>query len=360
MNTTAGLADTFARMAAAPDGAPPGTRRAGPAQGGDGRLRRRTLLGALAAPMLLPAAAGAQDAWPSRPVTLVVPWAPGGSNDVVARLVAPHLSERLGQSVVVENRAGGGGSIGMGLVTRARPDGHTLLVSSASNHVFHALVASDLGYDVREALHGIAMMVDVPNVLAVNPGLGVSTVPELLAKIRATPGGLSFGSSGTASSNHLAGELFRMLTGVELTHVPYRGGGPVATDLVAGVIPMAFMNLPTVIGPAQAGRIRVVGVGTAERVRIRPDIPTIAEQGVPGYSVRSWTGLFAPRGTPRPVIDRMAAEMQAVLELQPVRSRLTDLASEPIFMDPARTDAFVRDEFDRWGPVVRAAGVSVG
>jgi len=321
-------------------------------------MRRRSVLAAIAAaPLARPALA--QEAWPARPVTLVVPWAPGGSNDVVARLVAPMLAERLGQSVVVENRAGGGGSIGMGQVVRARPDGHTLLVSSASNHVFHALVAHDLGYDVREALQGIAMMVDVPNAIAVHPGLGVSTVPELLARARATPGGLSFGSSGTASSNHLAGELLRMMTGVELTHVPYRGGGPVATDLVAGVIPMAFMNLPTVLGPAAAGRVRVLAVCTEERVRFRPDIPTVAEGGVPGYAVRSWTGLFAPRGTPRPVVDRVAAEMRAVLEAPAIGARLTDLASEPIYMDPARTDAFVRAEFDRWSPVVRAARVTL-
>lgn len=321
-------------------------------------MRRRTVLGALAAPMLV-RGAGAQEAWPTRPVTFIVPWAPGGSNDVVARLVAPAISERIGQSVVVENRPGGGGSIGMGQVARARPDGHTLLASSASNHVFHPLVSPDLGYDVREALTGIAMMVDVPNVLAVNPGLGVATVPELLARIRATPGGLAFGSSGTASSNHLAGELFRMLTGVELTHVPYRGGGPVATDLVAGTIPMAFMNLPTVIGPMAAGRIRVLGVCTEERVRVRPDIPTVAEQGVPGYAVRSWTGLFAPRGTPAGVIGRMAEEMRAALDAPAIRARLTELASEPIYMPPARTDAFVREEFDRWSPVVRAARVTL-
>jgi tripartite-type tricarboxylate transporter receptor subunit TctC len=324
-------------------------------------MKRRTMLGALAAPAVLRPAWAQGDAtagaWPARPVTLVVPWAPGGSNDVVARLVAPILSERLGQSVVVENRAGGGGSIGMGQVVRARPDGHTLLVSSASNHVFHPLVAPDLGYDVREVLHGVAMMVDVPNVLAVNPSLGVNTVPELIAKIRATPGGMSFGSSGTASSNHLAGELFRMLTGVELTHVPYRGGGPVATDLVAGVIPMAFMNLPTVIGPAQAGRIRVIGVGTEERVRIRPDIPTIAEGGVAGYSVRSWTGLFAPRGTPRPVIEALAPALQGILAMPAIRARLTDMASEPIWMNPGETDRFVAAEYERWAPVIRSANV---
>jgi tripartite-type tricarboxylate transporter receptor subunit TctC len=216
-----------------------------------------------------------------------------------------------------------------------------------------------MGYDPREALAGIAMWVDVPNVLAVNPGIGVSNVQELLARIRATRGGLSFGSSGTASSNHLAGELFRMLTNTELTHVPYRGGGPVVTDLISGTIPMAFMNLPTVVGPAQAGRVRVIGVCTAERVRIRPDLPTVAEQGVPDYAVRSWTGLFAPKGTPKPVVDRLSAECKAVLDSAAMQSRMTDLASEPIYMDPARTDAFVREEFDRWAPVVRAARVTL-
>jgi tripartite-type tricarboxylate transporter receptor subunit TctC len=318
-------------------------------------MRRRSLL---ATPLLLPFAARAQEAWPTRTVTLLVPWAPGGSNDVTARILAPVLAEKFGQSFVVENRAGGGGSLGMGMAVRARPDGHTLLFSSASNHVFHPLVAPDLGYDVREALHGIAMLTDVPNVLAVNPGLGVASVPELIAKIRATPGGLSFGSSGVASSNHLAGELFRMMTNTELVHVPYRGGGPVATDLVAGTIPMAFMNLPTAVGPAAAGRLRIIAVGTGERVRFRQDIPTIAEQGVPGYAVRSWAGLFAPRGTPRPVIERLSAECRAILESPAINARLTDMASEPIWMDPARTDAFVREEFDRWGPVVRAARVT--
>ncbi|NGM18951.1 tripartite tricarboxylate transporter substrate binding protein [Roseomonas stagni] len=318
-------------------------------------MLRRALL---AAPLFLPAIARAQDNWPNRPITLIVPWAPGGSNDVTARLIAPILAEHLGQSVVVENRAGGGGSIGMGQVVRARPDGYTLLISSASNHVFHPLVSPDLGYDVRDALTSIAMMVDVPNVLAVNPATGITSVQELIARIRATPGGLSFGSSGTASSNHLAGELFRMITQTEMVHVPYRGGGPVATDLMAGTIPMAFMNLPTVVGPAQNGRLRIIGVGTSERVRFRPDIPTIAEQGVPGYAVRSWTGLFGPRALPRPIVDRLAEEMRRILDSDAIKTRLVDLASEPIWMDPARTEAFVREEFDRWGPVVRAARVT--
>lgn len=325
----------------------------------DIRLPRRALLGAALATPFLGTHARAQGAeWPARPITLVVPWAPGGSNDVVARLLAPQFSERLGQQFVVENRAGGGGAIGMGLVSRARPDGYTLLVSSASNHVFHALISPDLGYDPREAFSGAAMWVDVPNAIAAHPSLGVSNIQELLAKIRATPGGLSFGSSGTGSSNHLGGELFRMMTETELTHVPYRGGGAAINDLVAGTIPMAVMNLPTVIGPASDGRIRILGVATETRVSFRPDIPTVAEQGVPGYSVRSWTGLFAPRGTPQAILDRLATASREILETPAVKERLGGVASEPIWMSPADTDAFVRREYERWAPIVRSTGIS--
>ncbi|WP_043335037.1 Bug family tripartite tricarboxylate transporter substrate binding protein [Belnapia moabensis] len=316
--------------------------------------RRRTL----AAPALLLAhPAAAQGAWPGKPVTLIVPWAPGGSNDVVARLLAPHLEARFGQPFIIENRPGGGGSIGMGLVARARPDGLTLLVSSASNHVFHPLIAQDLGYDVREALEGIAMLVDVPNVLAATKALGIRTVPDLIAKAKADPRGMSFGSSGVGSSNHLAGELFRLRTGLDLTHVPYRGGGQAITDLVAGTVPIVFLNLPTVVGPADAGRVTLLAVCTDRRVASRPDIPTMQEGGVPDYAVRSWTGLFAPRGTARSAIEALASALQETLAMPAIRARLTEMASEPIWMDPAETDRFVAAEYERWAPVIRRANV---
>jgi len=316
-------------------------------------MLRRVLLATPA--VILPAAA--QENWPSRPVTVIVPWAPGGSNDVLARLFSPALEARFRQPFVVENRPGGGGSVGMGLAQRARPDGLTLFISSASNHVFHPLVAGHMDYDVREAFHGVAMLVDVPNVLAVHPSVPARTVPELIAWIRAQRNGVSFGSSGVGSSNHLAGELFRMRTGLDMTHVPYRGGGPAVADLIAGTIPMAVMNLPTLIPPADGGRIRMVAVATAERVGLRPDLPTIQEGGVPDYSVRSWTGAFFPRGTPRAIIDTLSVALREIMELPSIRTRLRDLGSESIYMDPARTDAFVREEWDRWGPVVRAANV---
>jgi tripartite-type tricarboxylate transporter receptor subunit TctC len=321
------------------------------------RPTRRSLLAAPA--LLAPLAARAQDAWPTRPVTLMVPWAPGGSNDVVARLLSPQFESAARQPFVVENRPGGGGSVGMGLAMRARPDGSMLFVSSASNHVFHPIISGDLGYDVREAFHGIAMWVDVPNVIAVHPSVPARNVPELLAWIRTQRAGVSYGSSGVGSSNHLAGELLRLRTGLDLTHVPYRGGGPVLTDLVAGTIPMAFMNLPTVIPPAEAGRVRVIAVCTAERVSLRPDLPTVAEGGVPDYAVRSWTGLFAPRGTPAAIIQRAEQLSREALAAAPVRQRLSDIGSEPIFMDAATTDRFVRDEYERWAPIVRAANVKL-
>jgi tripartite-type tricarboxylate transporter receptor subunit TctC len=320
------------------------------------RITRRRA--ALSMPLLLSplAAARAQGGWPARPVILLVPWAPGGSNDLTARLLAPHLSERFGQSFVVENRPGAGGAVGMGQVARARPDGYTLLVSSASNHVFNHFVVLDQGYDPREALSAVAMLTDVTNCIGVNVALGVSDVQGLIAKLKASPG-MGFGSSGVGSSNHLAGELFRMLTGTELVHVPYRGGGPVISDLLSNTISIAFLNLPTLLPALETGKVRLLGVGSAERVAIRPDLPTIAEQGVPNYDVRSWTGLFAPRGTAPDILARLATACREIMALPAVKTRLDELASVPIWSGPAETDAFVRAEFDRWGPIVRAAGV---
>ena len=320
--------------------------------------RRATLVASLAAPAVLVAARGqAQEAWPSRPVTLIVPWAPGGSNDVAARLLAPALEARFGQPFVVENRPGGGGSLGMGQAARARPDGQTLLVSSASNHVFHPLIARNLGYDVQDALVPVCMLVDVPNVIAVSNAFGATTIPELIDKARRTRGGISFGSSGVGSSNHLAGELLRLRTGIELTHVPYRGGGQAIADLISDVVPMVVLNLPTVSGPASVGQVRIIAVGSAERVRSRPEIPTVQEQGVPDYAVRSWTGLFAPKGTPAAVVEKLAPALKEIMEMPATRQRLVDMGSEPIWMDPAETARFVQAEYARWAPVVQAANI---
>ena len=315
---------------------------------------------ALAAPALVfGTRAMAQPAWPARPVTLLVPFAAGGSNDVVGRMVAPHLDRKFGQPFVADNRPGGGGALGMGMVARARPDGYTILVSSASNHVFHPLIAREPNArDAREAFAGISLLTDVPNVVAVHPSVPVSTVPELIAWVRAQRNGVGYGSSGVGTSNHLAGELFRLRTGLDMTHVPYRGGGPGLTDLVAGTIKLGFMNLPTILPAAQDGRVKIIAVCTAERVSIKPDIPTVQEQGVRDYAVRSWTGFFAPAGTPPAILQAMSEATREALAIPAVRQRLSDIGSEPIPSTPEETDRFVRDEYARWEPVVRAANIS--
>ena len=320
---------------------------------------RRAILATpvLASTVLTSPARAQSDAWPSRAVTMIVPWAAAGSNDVTARLVAPALEARFRQPFVVENRPGGGGSVGMGLAMRARPDGLTVLISSASNHVFHPLISGELGYDVREVFHGVAMLADVPNVLAVHPSVPATNLTELLAWMRVQRGGVSYGSSGVGTSNHLAGELLRIRTGVDMTHVPYRGGGPALADLIGGTILVAVMNLPTLVPPAEAGRLRLIGVATSQRVALKPDLPTIEEQGVPDFAVRSWAGAFVPRGTPRPIIEALSVGFREALETPLAQQRLRNIGSEPLFMDPARTDEFVREEYARWTPLVRAANI---
>ena len=315
---------------------------------------------ALATPaLLLTARAKAQPAWPTRPVTLLVPFAAGGSNDVVGRIVAPHLDRKFGQPFVADNRPGGGGALGMGMVARARPDGYTVLVSSASNHVFHPLIAREPGArDAREAFAGISLLTDVPNVVAIHPSVPVNDIQGLIAFIRAQRNGIGYGSSGVGTSNHLAGELFRLRTGLDMTHVPYRGGGPGLTDLVAGTIKLGFMNLPTILPAAQDGRVKILAVCTAERVSIKPDIPTVQEQGVADFAVRSWTGFFAPAGTPPAILEAMSAGTREALNIPAVRERLSNIGSEPIPTTPAETDRFVREEYARWEPVVRAANIT--
>jgi tripartite-type tricarboxylate transporter receptor subunit TctC len=299
----------------------------------------------------------AQDDWPTQPLTIIVPFTPGGSNDVTARLLAPALSERLGQSVIVENRPGGGGYIGVGQAARAKPDGQTLLISSASSHLFANLMKKDASYDPREAFSAIGMINDVPLTLAASPDLGVESVEELLAKLKENPKGMLFGSSGTGSSTHFAGELFAIKTGAKLTHVPYPGGSQALNDLMTGRVQLAWLTLPTAQAQGEAGTIRNLGITSEHRVSIS-DLPAIHEQGVPGYSVGSWTGLFVPQGTPKPVIDRLAEELHGILEDPAFRKQLVDIGSEPAWMGPADADAFIRKEFDLWTPVVQQLGLA--
>jgi len=311
------------------------------------RLTRRATL---AAPTLLLAAGPlrAQDAWPGRAVTLIVPWAPGGSNDVVARMVAPQLEARFGQPFVVENRPGGGGSLGMGMVARARPDGLTLLVSSASNHVFHPLISPDLGYRVPEALAGVAMMVDVPNVVAANNALGVDGIAALVERIRATPGGLAFASSGVGSSNHFAGELFRLRAGLEMTHVPYRGGGQMTLDIMSGTVQTGFTSPQSATPHLKSGRMRILGISSAERAIQLPEVPTIAESGVPGFESTSWFGILGPANLPLPIAQKIHDAIEAAMQDPATRARAIELGCDGKVEGPAAFAAIIRGDDAKW------------
>ncbi|HEV2573766.1 MAG TPA: tripartite tricarboxylate transporter substrate binding protein [Beijerinckiaceae bacterium] len=293
--------------------------------------------------------AQAQPALPSGPVTIVVPFTPGGANDVTARLLAPELSKAIDRSVVVENRPGAGGNIGVGFVARAKPDGSTLLISSASSHVFAYLAKADPSYDPRTSFAAIGILNDVPLVLSAWPGLGVKTVTDLL-KIKKE---LFFGSSGTGSSPHFAGELFAARTGMKITHVPYQGGAQALNDLTTGRIELAWLTLPSALAQAKAGTILNLGVSSEHRAASEPDLKTVQEQGVYDYSVGSWTGLFAPAQTPPELVAYLGSILEKLSRDETFQAHMRKVGTEPLYLGPAETDAFVRKEFDRWIPVVQ-------
>lgn len=321
--------------------------------------RRRALRAAAPLPFVPLARPGlAQGNWPERSVTLIVPFAPGGSNDVSARLLAPSLQAQLGQSFVVENRSGGGGSIGTQQAARAQPDGYTALVSAASNHVIGPHVTRAPGPPPKDTLAGVSALIEVPLALAVPQRSGITHLGDLLALLRREPGRHTYASSGTGSSHHLAGELFAQKAGVEITHVPYRGGGPALSALLAGEISMAFLNLPTLLPQAQAGTIRLLGLTEPRRSALQPDIPTLEEAGLPEVLVPSWAAMFVPRGTPTPVIARFNAAIRAALADEALRARFLALGVEARASSPEDLDRVVERDFAFWGPIVRSRNIT--
>jgi len=297
-------------------------------------------------------------AWPDRPVTLLVPYAAGGSTDLVARLLAPKLQAILGPSVVVENRTGAGGAIGTAEVARRPGDGSVFLVSSASNHVMNPIVAPGQTPDTRQAFAGVSMLADVPLALTVTNRLAARNVPELVALLKREPGRHSYASSGVGGSQHLAGELFALRAGVEIVHVPYRGGGPALNDLMSGQVSFAFLNLPTALPQAENGTVRILAVAGERRSALKPDIPTVLEQGVADFVVRSWSALFAPKATPAPIVERMGDAVRQVLADAPTRARLAELGTEAESSTSADLDRYVREEYALWEPVIRTARVT--
>ncbi|WP_025140047.1 tripartite tricarboxylate transporter substrate binding protein [Achromobacter sp. DH1f] len=319
-------------------------------------MKRFWRIAAAATLSLTVAAPVLAQSWPNKPVRMVVPFPPGGATDAAARIYAQQLGDFLGQSVVVENKAGAGGEIGAEYVAKSAPDGYTLLMGALGSHAIHAALPDKPGYDFGTAFVGVSMATSMPMALAVNSKIAANNVQELIALAKRQPGTLTFGSAGPGTSQHMAGELFQALTGTRLMHVPYRGSGPAITDLLGGQIDMVFETLPALLPQVASGKIRLLGVTTAKRATALPELPTLMEQGVKGYSVATAYALLAPAGTPAGIVERLSAGMQRAAALPAVREAALKLGADAVGSTPADTDLVVRQEVARWGEVVRVSG----
>jgi tripartite-type tricarboxylate transporter receptor subunit TctC len=318
--------------------------------------KRKFLFAALAASALaLPGAALAQ-AWPSKPIKVLVPFAAGGVTDVVVRTVAVRLGESLGQPIVVENKGGAGGTIGTAQGAQAAPDGYTFIAPAASHTTTPGLY-SKLPFDPVKDFVAVTQIVTVPYLLVTNPSLPANNVREFVRLAKSKPNALVYGSAGNGSSNHLAGELFEIMAGVELLHSPYKGSGPALQDLMGGHIAFMFDPINTSSQHVRTGKLKALGVGTLKRVKALPDVPTIHEQGLEGFEAVTWIGLLAPAGTPREIVDRMQREIAKVLQIPEVQERLASAGAEPVGSTPEEFDAYMKSELRKWGDVIRKAKV---
>jgi tripartite-type tricarboxylate transporter receptor subunit TctC len=315
----------------------------------------RALLFVFATLLAFGAQAQAQD-YPNRPIRLVVPFSPGGSTDGISRHLAQKLTVALGQPVVVENRAGAGGTLGTDLVAKSKPDGYTLLFVATSTAINQALF-TNLPYDTMKDLTPVIHLVHLSGVLVVHPDVPARTVQELVDLARAKPGVLNYASAGNGTTLHLAGELFKALAKVDITHVPYKGSGPALTDLIGGRVQMMFANMPGTMQHVQAGRIRAIAVTDATRSAAVPDLPTIAESGVPGYRATGWFGIMAPAGTPREIVERLNAEFNKALRTPELLEFMKNEGAEPAGGTPQDFRAHLRSEVERWGGVIKSAGI---
>ena len=319
---------------------------------------RRALMGAALALSLAPLPSLAQDNWPTRPIRVIVPFAAGGTTDLIGRLVGGEMSRRLGQPLVIDNRAGAGGNIGADACAKAAPDGYTICMGTISSHAINPSIYPKIPFDNLRDFAPLALLGSQPNMLVVANNIPARNVQELVALMKARPGTINYGSSGVGTSIHLAGELFTQLTGTEAVHVPYRSSGQIMTDMLAGTLPMAFDNFSSGWPHAREGRIRAIGVGSLQRIPQAPDVPTLAES-LPGFESVSWHGLFAPAATPRPVVERLNREALAALSSPEVRARYEELGITAGTFSPDEFRDFVADQTRRWGEVARRANIRV-
>lgn len=307
--------------------------------------------------LLVASTASAQD-YPSRPIRIVVPFAAGGGADIIARLVGQKLGESLGQPVVVDNRAGAGGNIGAEIVAKAAPDGHTLLMASSALVINPSLYAK-VPYDAIKDFRPITQPALLPNILVVHPSVPAKTVPELIAHAKAQAGKVSYASAGAGTGTHLAGELFKLQTGVDMVHVPYKGGGAVINDLLSGQVSLTFATLPSVIQFVNDGRLRALAMTTRSRWPGLPDVPTLEQAGVRDFEISTWIGLLAPARTPDAIVDRLHREVVRIVQLPEVRERFATLGMVPVGDTPAQFAEHIRKELPKYEKLVKASGAKI-
>jgi tripartite-type tricarboxylate transporter receptor subunit TctC len=322
----------------------------------------RNIFAALAVGLALAAlsssAAHAQ-AYPAKPIRLVVPFPPGGPLDLAGRAIGDHLARAWGQPVVVENKPGAGGNIGADIVAKSPADGYTLLMGALSTHAVNPHLYAKMPYDALKDFAPVTLVAVTPNVLVVNSSVAASSVNDLIALAKASPGKLSFASGSNGSAGHLAGELFKTLAGIDIVHVPYKGGAPAMQDLLGGQVQFMFDNLANAMAQIRAGRLKAIAVTTAKRSPLAPELPTMAEAGVPGFDISTWYGIMAPAGTPPDVVRKLNAEIVRFLGSDEMREKLKAQGAEPAPMTPEQFDAFIRAEWTRYAKIVKDSGAKV-
>ena len=307
--------------------------------------------------ILFSAGAQAQD-YPSGIIRIIVPFAPGGAADILSHLMSEKLVETWGKPVVVENRAGAGGNIAAEFVAKSKPDGHTLLMGSMGTQAMNVSLYRKLAFDPARDFAPLSVVAKNPNLLAVHPSVPVQSVSSLIAFAKSQPGKLNYASSGAGSMGHMSAELFRLMTGAQYVHIPYKGGAPAVTAVLSGEADMLFIVLPPILQHVKAGRVRPLAMGTRERHPLLPAVPTVIESGLPGFEVRQWYGLLAPSATPKDVLSKLYTALERILRQPDIMKRITDTGSDPVVTTPAEFDAMIREDTVRWGKVVKAAGIA--
>jgi tripartite-type tricarboxylate transporter receptor subunit TctC len=308
---------------------------------------------------LLLAGGALAQSYPSKPIRIVVPFPPGGATDIIARAVGADLTRQWAQPVAIENRAGAGGNLGADQVAKSAPDGYTLVMATVGTHAINMSLYSKMPYDTVRDFSPVSLVAAVPNILVVHPSVPVKSVKELIDLARSKPGTLNYASSGNGTSIHLSGELFKTMTGVQMTHIPYNGSGPAVASLLGGQTNLMFDNMPSALPHVKAGKLRALAVTTPRRAAVVPDLPTIAESGLPGFDASSWFGLLGPAGVPRDIVGKLSSAVIAGLQAPEMRERLSSQGADPIGSTPDQFAAHIQSEIAKWAKVVKASGAKL-